>query len=1087
MSNLFPSSKEMEEKISKIRSKMSKNEEETEGKLGTKRPFLVRESAFGVVEISEEGLEAESHSNFSSFRASVCVYSGKWMYEVTLGTAGIQQIGWATIDCPFTNEEGVGDSVDSFAYDGKRIKKWNAKSSNYGEAWMAGDIIASCIDLDAGSISFYRNGKSLGVAFPQVKHGENAEGMAYFPAFSLSQGERCSLNFGSAPFQFPVVGFQSLQSPLSEAIVEMADYLFSLFSNFLEENANELDTIRFISSISEYLRPFLLKDYIQSSHVYPLMRRLMQEEKNQAVQRAFQMFLLCLNEEECHSFVNQFFTFLGNKIRTIPLIDPASSWRPLIDIQMVCILIKLPGILSVLLSTPFSNILESFFTIKQPNNVDLAQLFPVVWWTGTEEDICSKEKMDESFQLLRRVIDQNESYLMDICKTFIESNFIDPKSNQSAQTIFKNWIRSILSKNKGVNRNIQPPGLSDSTVLSNLYFVILKLLKEYFESGKVSEFPLEMFFNNELEYFDFSRIGGLINHLNKNLAIQSAKDIQINPSGKEEEMRHFADQFAEKSKKKDRPLQVFLFDSLIILHHLGMSTRFKSAAMHLQNQISTIAQLDDTNKRIKRASGGGPVGESTDRLLFAKKAFRDDVIEHVRVCAWIGAMLYSSEKQELMFKSEVFLVELLSFASHFDPIFSYIPECYLEVLVDSFHALRRGDPPFPLCGSEEKIVQLTKIIEFLIEHFNDKRIINPDIRDFLLQSLSVLLQYHDFVRVFERPEVNRSLFMHSMLEAFDARFWIPIANILLRFWRGTGFGQAVKRVNDCSSQEYQNVFRNVCSEDMNLLSEFINRVFNNLNWAITEFGVASKELQTTASSLPFAINAMYPELIQHQRKCNVMFELSICLIRIVELVSLEIPNAFMNNDINISRLAELLIFVLTRTTTGGDAKNFDSLIKLENAALEKINRLSIFSPAVGIIANLHSYHLQHKTKTSLSKMIASTGGFRKEIFDYLLNFDWNRAITDQEIKVDEKLKILSQFNEELCTEMDAQDKKDEELANSNSDDMCSICCSAEVDTRFVPCGHRSCNRCINRHLLNNKKCFFCNAQIENVVLDSKVE
>ena len=46
-------------------------------------------------------------------------FQGKWMYEVTLGTAGIMQLGWATAGCQFSNEEGVGDSVDSYAYDGK--------------------------------------------------------------------------------------------------------------------------------------------------------------------------------------------------------------------------------------------------------------------------------------------------------------------------------------------------------------------------------------------------------------------------------------------------------------------------------------------------------------------------------------------------------------------------------------------------------------------------------------------------------------------------------------------------------------------------------------------------------------------------------------------------------------------------------------------------------------------------------------------------------------------------------------------------------------------------------------------------------
>jgi Kip1 ubiquitination-promoting complex protein 1 len=35
------------------------------------------------------------------------VYKNKWMYEATIGTCGIQQIGWAPIDCAFTNEVKV--------------------------------------------------------------------------------------------------------------------------------------------------------------------------------------------------------------------------------------------------------------------------------------------------------------------------------------------------------------------------------------------------------------------------------------------------------------------------------------------------------------------------------------------------------------------------------------------------------------------------------------------------------------------------------------------------------------------------------------------------------------------------------------------------------------------------------------------------------------------------------------------------------------------------------------------------------------------------------------------------------------------
>ena len=33
-----------------------------------------------------------------------CLYIGKWMFEVLLGTRGIMQLGWATVNCQFTNE-----------------------------------------------------------------------------------------------------------------------------------------------------------------------------------------------------------------------------------------------------------------------------------------------------------------------------------------------------------------------------------------------------------------------------------------------------------------------------------------------------------------------------------------------------------------------------------------------------------------------------------------------------------------------------------------------------------------------------------------------------------------------------------------------------------------------------------------------------------------------------------------------------------------------------------------------------------------------------------------------------------------------
>lgn len=84
------------------------------------------------------------------------IFAGKWQYEVQLGTCGIMQVGWCTVLCKFMAEMGVGDTTHSYAYDGQRKKKWNVAAQNYGETWFAGDIIGTVIDLNEGTIEFYR-------------------------------------------------------------------------------------------------------------------------------------------------------------------------------------------------------------------------------------------------------------------------------------------------------------------------------------------------------------------------------------------------------------------------------------------------------------------------------------------------------------------------------------------------------------------------------------------------------------------------------------------------------------------------------------------------------------------------------------------------------------------------------------------------------------------------------------------------------------------------------------------------------------------------------------------------------------------
>ncbi|KAJ6733484.1 RING FINGER AND SRY DOMAIN-CONTAINING [Salix koriyanagi] len=151
-------------------------------------------------------LHVESLAMFSSARSNACVWKGKWLYEVLLETSGAQQLGWATLSCPFTDLNGVGD--------GKRVRKWNNDVEPYGQPWVVGDVIGCCTNPNDDEILFYRNGVSLRVAFHGIcKMGPGSE---YYPTISLSQGERCELNFGLVPSGTPFRGFFPFQHLLPQ-------------------------------------------------------------------------------------------------------------------------------------------------------------------------------------------------------------------------------------------------------------------------------------------------------------------------------------------------------------------------------------------------------------------------------------------------------------------------------------------------------------------------------------------------------------------------------------------------------------------------------------------------------------------------------------------------------------------------------------------------------------------------------------------------------------------------------------------------------------------------------------------------------
>lgn len=94
-------------------------------------------------------------------------------------------------------------------------------------------------------------------------------------------------------------------------------------------------------------------------------------------------------------------------------------------------------------------------------------------------------------------------------------------------------------------------------------------------------------------------------------------------------------------------------------------------------------------------------------------------------------------------------------------------------------------------------------VTFVVTHFNDPRISSADLKDLLLHSISVLVQYKEYLVSFESNEAATQNLPKSLLLAFDNRSWIPVTNILLRLCKCSGFDSSKYGESSSSSIIFQ--------------------------------------------------------------------------------------------------------------------------------------------------------------------------------------------------------------------------------------------------------------------------------------------
>jgi hypothetical protein len=97
-------------------------------------------------------------------------------------------------------------------YFGGNGNKYNgATGAAYGATWTAGDVIGVAFDLDTGSITFYKNNTSQGVAYTWTPDGSYWSPFAEGDSSNTTAG--AIFNFGQQPWIYtPPSGFVALNA-----------------------------------------------------------------------------------------------------------------------------------------------------------------------------------------------------------------------------------------------------------------------------------------------------------------------------------------------------------------------------------------------------------------------------------------------------------------------------------------------------------------------------------------------------------------------------------------------------------------------------------------------------------------------------------------------------------------------------------------------------------------------------------------------------------------------------------------------------------------------------------------------------------
>ncbi|VVC25271.1 Concanavalin A-like lectin/glucanase domain,SPRY domain,Zinc finger, RING-type,B30.2/SPRY domain [Cinara cedri] len=1163
------------------------NKAEFDELLSKERLFIKNESfdlnnVIGQMILTEFGT-LYSKSNLATIKAIHGVEKDVYQYEVQLGSNGPMYIGWATQECVFDSSSGVGNTINSYGFNGYRKQKWNTSISlPYGQKWRVGNVIGCVINFSQKTIEYFNNGQSLGKAFEEF----NIEGMTYFPAFTLFNEENLCVNLGERQFKFPIPGAKPvIANPttlidyfkrLELNINSLIDSQISLKHN-TKKNAKTEDKIiinNVINNVLVHQLTSLLKIPLIVDSCFVSFLNNQNKKHPKRLTSLFELMWENISE-------NEMIFIMGHLLFSM-LCEFKCTWRNKFDISHQVMVLKL--LIEIFQETNtrkqmivhiiFNKIkFAHFLHIVAPSDEMFETMVPVVYWSIENIDLdeelkkklllqfprdykSHKSAYKNSCDKIKRLV--NENLQMTFLRTLLNDND-QTDTKVSSRILFCRRFQSFIQENMIYWRNDPMFKLPSPVLLSTFFrmsFLIRELWNEELKDEKEVKVHSNIFYLENYNYFGIDRIGGTFSYLRSKY--QKIIKPKLNTPSDNRSSSVDADNPDYESISSDMDNEIIEINSPVglatVLNRIfgngnnifpvGTAMTKTFSFDHLPtNKIHILSVLLNNIICLYHVAGHRQLIEYVsfkDRLteLSIEYALLDyelrttsnnnETLEDnlkemttqinlaLRHISWLMSMVFLDSKQIILEWIIMIISNTIKYSSeNEEELFRFVPEFY----VDNLLGLMVLMPDYTNTTQQFENIIIEKkwlaslVGELLLKMFADIRIVHPKSKESITQGIILYLTHPKTVEILQLvSEISRTNAIKAILKPEERNTWAKTNVILMLIWHGSGFAFRYTRPPHLENQQIsiqgtieeivfsnmgiarnpakvlQDDFRTVIINNREIASNFMNNSLNYLNWAFSEFISLFQEVKDINNT-----SSITSEEINKLKMCGKSFIMTVCLLRVIEMVIYFDSNIITDQEGSLGRVFQLICQILNRIHSS--SSTFQQVLLLSLPHLECVHKFIILTATIGFLLSILDSEIDEKEEhiaendskissiPEVTDVLISDPNFSLSSFDFIIlppnengePFSFNsyeKYLTKKELQ---KMIVLYQH-------LDWYMKRHKSMASSiNEDVLCIICYSNKNSITLVPCGHQCCKLCINHHILYSRLCFYCKGKIDSVV------